>query len=155
MQRAYQRAREAIERRQRDTYPAFTRQPRQENADVFFWDESGFRAVSVHGKTWVLSGERPTYEVGLSGELFVTRHKKLMLIRSKAVHLIVGGLPAQKKAIVKEYVASTQGKLTLHFLPRYAPDPYDRYYRTTLVKSILVDARVKDYWTLVPCYDFT
>jgi transposase len=31
-------------------------------------------------------------------------------------------LPAHKKANVKEYVTSTRGKLTLHFLPGYAPD---------------------------------
>ena len=48
--------------------------------------------------------------------------KKLMFNRKKAVHLIVDGLPAHKKAVVKDYVASTQGKLTLHFLPGYAPD---------------------------------
>jgi hypothetical protein len=29
--------------------------------------------------------------------------------------------PANKKAVVKDYVASTQGKLTLHFLLGYAP----------------------------------
>ena len=48
--------------------------------------------------------------------------KKLMFNRKKPVHLIVDGLPAHKKAVVKDYVASTQGKLTLHFLPGYAPD---------------------------------
>jgi transposase len=31
-------------------------------------------------------------------------------------------LPAHKKACVKHYVIGTQGKLTLHFLPGYAPD---------------------------------
>ena len=36
--------------------------------------------------------------------------------------MVVDGLPAHKKAIVKDYVASTNGKLTLHFLPGYAPD---------------------------------
>jgi transposase len=148
LQRAYQRDPEAIERWQRDTYPAIARQARLENADIFFWDESGFRADSVHGKTWAQRGETPvverpgqrqsmsaasavnskgafwfaTYEGGLSGELFVTLLKKLMFKRRKAVHLIVDGLPAHKKAVVKEYVASTQGKLTLHFLPGYAPD---------------------------------
>jgi DDE superfamily endonuclease len=40
----------------------------------------------------------------------------------KRVHLIVDGLPAHKKTLVKGYVASTQGKLTLHFLLGYAPD---------------------------------
>jgi transposase len=148
LQRAYQRNPEAIERWQHDTYPAIARQARKENADIFFWDESGFRADSVHGRTWAPCGETPvverpgqrqsmsaasavnskgafwfaTYEGGLSGELFVTLLRKLMFNRRKAVHLVVDGLPAHKKAIVKEYVASTQGKLTLHFLPGYAPD---------------------------------
>ena len=148
LQRAYQRNPEAIERWQHDIYPAIARQAHKENADIFFWDESGFRADSVHGRTWAPCGETPvvkrpgerqsmsaasavnskgafwfaTYEGGLSGELFVTLLKKLMFNRRKAVHLVVDGLPAHKKAIVKEYVASTQGKLTLHFLPGYAPD---------------------------------
>ena len=148
LQRAYQRDPEAIDRWRHDTYPAIARQAREQKADIFFWDESGFRADSVHGKTWAPRGETPvverpgqrqsmsaasavnskgafwfaTYEGGLSGELFVTLLKKLMFNRKKAVHLIVDGLPAHKKAIVKDYVASTQGKLTLHFLPGYAPD---------------------------------
>jgi transposase len=42
--------------------------------------------------------------------------------RKKPVRLVVDGLPAHKKACVKEFVASTQGKLSLHFLPGYAPD---------------------------------
>ena len=37
-------------------------------------------------------------------------------------NLVIDSLPAHKKAIVREYVASTHGKLTLHFLPGYAPD---------------------------------
>jgi transposase len=38
------------------------------------------------------------------------------------LHLVVDGLPAHKKAVVKEYVESTEGRLTLHFLPGYATD---------------------------------
>ncbi|CAB3805690.1 IS630 family transposase ISAzo30 [Pararobbsia alpina] len=53
---------EAIERWQRDTYPAIVRQAREENADIFFWDESGFRADSVHGRTWAQRGETPVVE---------------------------------------------------------------------------------------------
>jgi transposase len=42
--------------------------------------------------------------------------------RKKPVRLVVDGLPAHQSACVKKYVADTQGKLTLHFLPGYAPD---------------------------------
>jgi transposase len=46
----------------------------------------------------------------------------MMYRRKKPVHLVVDGLPAHKKAVVKQYVASTAGRLTLHFLPGYAPE---------------------------------
>ena len=46
----------------------------------------------------------------------------MMQGRKRPVKLVVDGLPAHKKAIVKEYVLSTEGMLSLHFLPGYAPD---------------------------------
>jgi transposase len=35
---------------------------------------------------------------------------------------VLDGLPAHKTIVVKDYVASTNGKLTLHVLPGYAPE---------------------------------
>lgn len=46
----------------------------------------------------------------------------MMRRRKKPVHLIIDGLPAHKRTLVREYVTSTQGRLTLHFLLGYAPD---------------------------------
>jgi transposase len=148
LQRAYQRDPEAIERWQRDTYPAIARRAKADKADIYFWDESGFRADAVQGKTWGVKGKTPviqvpgqrqsvsaasavsakgafwfaTYKGALTGELLVELLEKLMLRRKKPLHLVLDGLPAHKKAVVKDYVASTQGKLTLHYLPGYAPD---------------------------------
>jgi len=48
--------------------------------------------------------------------------RRMMRHRTKPVHLVVDGLPAHKTALVKAYVASTDGLLTLHFLPGYAPE---------------------------------
>src|ERR1700752_3052931 len=148
LQRAYQRDPEAIERLQRETFPAIARQAKASGGEVYFWDESGFRADAVHGKTWGLKGQTPvverpgqrqsisaasavnargafwycTYQGGLNAELFVTLLRKMMRHRSKPVHLVVDGLPAHKTALVKDYVASTKAMLTLHFLPGYAPE---------------------------------
>ena len=149
LQRAYQRDPEAIETWQRETYPAIARQAKKDAGEVFFWDESGFRADTVHGKTWGARGHTPvvrrpgqrqsisaasavnangafwfcTYEGALTAELFVQLLQKLMHRRKKPVHLVIDGLPAHKKAsVVGNYVASTQGRLTLHILPGYAPD---------------------------------
>ncbi len=148
LQRAYQRDPQAIERWQRETYPAIARRAKAQGAEVFFWDESGFRADTVHGKTWGVRGQTPVverpgqrqsvsaasavtaqgafwfcvYEGALNGELFVELLKKMMHRRRKSVHLILDSLPAHKRVLVRDYVATTQGRLTLHFLPGYAPD---------------------------------
>jgi transposase len=148
LQRAYQRDPQAIERWQRETYPGIAAVARQSDADVYFWDESGFRADTVHGKTWAPRGKTPvihrpgqrqsisaasavnakggfwfaTYQGALNAELFIELLKKMMKGRAKPVHLVVDGLPAHKKLNVREYIASTQGKLTMHVLPGYAPD---------------------------------
>lgn len=148
LQRAYQRDPDAIERWQRETYPAIAQQAKADGGEVFFWDESGFRADAVHGRTWGVRGQTPvverpgqrqsisaasavnakggfwycTYEGGLTAELFVSLLSMMMRYRTKPVHLVVDGLPAHKTKLVKDYVQSIQGRLTLHILPGYAPE---------------------------------
>ena len=151
LQRAYQLDPQAIERWQRETYPSIAAAARKSGAEICFWDESGFRADTVHGKTWAPKGKTPvidrpsqrqsisaasaasavnakggfwfaTYQGALNAELFIELLKKMMRVRSKPVHLVVDGLPAHKKANVRQYIESTKGKLTMHVLPGYAPD---------------------------------
>ena len=59
LQRAYQRDPEAIAPWQRQTYPALVRPAKCDGAPTLFWDESGFRADTVPGKTWGLRGQTP------------------------------------------------------------------------------------------------
>jgi transposase len=148
LQRAYQRDPEAIERWRREEYPRIAKQARRAGGEVYFWDESGFRADTVHGKTWGKKGQTPvvqrpgqrqsisaasavnarggfwhcTYKGGLNAELFIELLRKMMRRRTKPVHLVLDSLPAHKTRVVQDYVASTNGLLTLHFLPGYAPE---------------------------------
>lgn len=46
----------------------------------------------------------------------------MMRGRKRAVRLIVDGLTAHKTLAVRQYIASTQERLTMHVLPGYAPD---------------------------------
>ena len=148
LQRAYQRDPQAIEKWKKEIFPGIARQAKAEGAEVFFWDESGFRADAVHGRTWGLRGQTPvverpgqrqsisaasavnargafwhcTYEGGLTAELFVKLLRRMMRGRAKPVHLVVDGLPAHKTKLVKAYVAATGGRLSIHILPGYAPE---------------------------------
>jgi transposase len=136
---AYRQAPQAVERWRQQSYPVITRRAREKDADVCFWDEPGLsadttkgakgqalpvqdpdsgqnirvaRAVSAKGAFWVV-----TYTGDLTGTLFVELLKKLMHQRKKLLYLVVSGQPMHKEAVVDDYVASTNGKLTLHFLP--------------------------------------
>ena len=62
LQRAYQRDPQAIEKWQKATFPGIRRQAKTKGAEVFFWDESGFRADAVHGRSWGLKGHTPVVE---------------------------------------------------------------------------------------------
>src|SRR3954471_9268539 len=138
LQRAYQRDPEAIEKWQREQFPAIAKQAKASGGEVYFWDESGFRADAVHGRTWGVKGQTPvierpgqrqsisaasavtanggfwycTYEGGLSAGLFVSLLRRMMRNCVKPVHLVVDRLPAHKTALVKTYVASTNRRLT-------------------------------------------
>jgi transposase len=148
LQRAYQRDPAAIARWQRETYPAIARNAKRDKAEIYFWDESGFRADAVQGTTWGAKGQTPvvsvpgqrqgisaasaisskgafwfaTYAGGLNGELFITLLRRMMRGRRRPLHLILDGLPAHKTTAVTQYVAGLNGKLTVHYLPGYAPD---------------------------------
>src|SRR6516225_1528179 len=146
--RAYERDPEAIEAWKRETYPSIAAAAKRNDADMYFWDESGFRADAVQGTTWGVKGETPVIEVpgkrqsisaasavnskggfwfatflgGMSAELFVAMLKLMMRGRRRPLYLILDSLPAHKAKVVRDYVESTNGKLKLFFLPGYAPE---------------------------------
>jgi transposase len=148
LQRAYERDPVAIETWKHDTYPSVARRAKKRGAEIYFWDESGFRADAVQGQTWGAKGQTPivavpgqrqsvsaasavnakggfwfaTYKGGMSAELFIAMLKALMRHRKKPVFLVLDSLPAHKAKIVQNHVASTKGKLELYFLPGYAPE---------------------------------
>lgn len=74
-------------------------------------------AVNAAGAFWAA-----TYTGKLDAESFVSFLKDFLKGRRTKVFLVVDGHPAHKAKVVKDYVASTQGRLELHFLPPYAPD---------------------------------
>lgn len=148
LQQAYQRDPQAVAKWEQETYPAILRRAKREKAEIHFWDESGFRADAVQGRTWAAKGVTPvvqvpgqrqsisaasavnsrggfwfiTYKGGLNGELFIALLRKMMKGRRKPIHLVLDGLPAHKTKAVRQYVDGLKGKLTLHFLPGYAPE---------------------------------
>ncbi len=146
--RAYERDPKAIEEWQRTTWPKLARRAKRRGAEIYFWDESGFRADAVQGRTWGAMAQTPivaipgkrqsvsagsainakgafwfmTYKGSMTATLFVETLKKLMRHRKKPLLLVLDWLPAHQAKMVNNYVTSTNGKLELHYLPKYAPE---------------------------------
>lgn len=148
LRRAYERDPVAVERWKVEEYPKLQKRAKKLGGMIFFLDEAGFQSDPPLGRTYGLKGKTPivessgqrqsinvisavnasgafwaaTYTGKLDAESFVIFLRNFMKGRRTKVFLVVDGHPAHKAKIVKEYVAETQGRLELHFLPPYAPD---------------------------------
>ena len=146
--RAYQQDRELVRRWKTEEYPKIRAQATEVGALIFFADEAGIRTDHHAGTTWAPVGQTPVVAatgerksvsmisaVSPRGEIhfdvflgtvnaarFIEFCQKLLHDTTAPVFLIVDGAPAHTAKIVKEYVASTDGRLSLFFLPPYSPE---------------------------------
>jgi transposase len=120
LKRAYERDPAAIEAWKLDTYPSIAKRAKQQGAEIYLWDESGFRGDALQGTTW-----------SAKGETFAVPGKRQSISAASAVNAkggfwfatYQGAMSAELFIeIVGDYVASTNGKLQFFFLPGYAPE---------------------------------
>ena len=148
LHRAYQQNPKAVDRWKREEYPAIQAQAEAEEATVYFADEAGIRSDYHAGTTWSPVGQTPqvkntgarypvnmisavsakgalrfaVYEGNTNAATFINFCKRLLHDAAGPVYLIVGGHPAHRATAVKQYVASTGGRLKLFRLPGYSPE---------------------------------
>ena len=145
--RAWQANPEAVRAWKEEVFPAIRAQAKAVGATVYFADEAGIRSDYHGGTTWAPVGRTPIVKatgarhrvnmlsaVSAQGKLlfsvvegtvdsatFVEFCKKLVDDSDGPVYLIVDGHSTHKSKVTREYVESTQGALTLFFLPPYSP----------------------------------
>jgi transposase len=146
--RAYQQNPEAVERWKSEEYPAIRAQAAAEGATIYFADEAGIRSDYHAGTTWAPVGETPVvkatgarfsvnmvsavtakgalrfavYDESFTTKTFIDFAKRLLHDTDGPVYLIVDGHPTHRAKAVKEFVASTRGRLKLFLLPGYSPE---------------------------------
>jgi transposase len=146
--KAYQQDAKAVQSWLETTYPKIKELAKRVNAKVFFGDEAGIRSDFHAGTTWAPKGETPIVKsngqrfglniisaVSTTGEMrfmvvdgtvkskeFIAFLSRLIVGVKHKVFLVVDGHPTHRSKKVKEYVASTKGKLGLFYLPGYSPE---------------------------------
>lgn len=146
--RAYEQDPERVRRWREGDYPAIRALAKQAGAEIFFGDEAGVRSDHHHGTSWGVRGQTPVvpatgqrfglnmlsaisargqlrFMIGkgkVTGACYVEFLKRLMHHAPRRVFLIVDGHPVHKSRLVQAYVAATNGRLRLFYLPPYAPE---------------------------------
>ena len=145
LHRAYQQNPEAVDRWKREEYPAIRAQAEAAGAVIWFADEAGIRSDYHAGTTWAPVGQTPevrntgarysvnmisakgalrfaVYEGSTTAATFTDFCKRLLHDSPGPVYLVVDGHPAHRATVVKQYAASTDGRLKLFSLPGYSPE---------------------------------
>ena len=146
--RAWKQDPERVERWKREEYPAIRARAAAEGATILFADEASVRTDYHAGTTWAPIGQTPVvvssavrhavkivsaigqrgelsfqvHEGSLNAERFIEFLQALLHDFDTPVFLVVDGSSVHKARIVKEYLASTRGRLELFFLPPYSPE---------------------------------
>ena len=145
LRRAYERDPQAIEEWKTTKFPGIRQRAKRAGAAIFFLDETGVRSDAALGRTYGLKGHTPVvktsgqrqsvnaisavnargafwykvYTGRVNAHVFVEFLKDFMKSRRGAhVVLVLDSLPAHKAKLTLQY----DGRLTLEFLPGYAPE---------------------------------
>jgi hypothetical protein len=146
--RASQQNPEAVARWKAETYPAICAEAARVGATVSFVDEAGVRSDDHAGTTWAPVGQTPVVATtgdrfginlisavtakgklrfaaddgSLNGPVFIDFCRRLLHDTPGLVLLVLDGHLVHRSKAVKQFAASTNGRLRLFFLPGYAPE---------------------------------
>lgn len=148
LSRAYQQDPDAVERWKAQEYPAIRAEANRLGATIYFAEEASVRSDYHAETTWAPLGQTPVvattgarlsvnmisavtasgsfkYDIvpgRLNAAKFIDFCDKLLADTPGPVFLIVEGHPVHRSNAVKEYVATTNGRLRLFRLPSYSPE---------------------------------
>jgi len=146
--RAIQRDELSVFKWMAEDFVAIRKLAQQHKAEIFFGDESSVRSDYHSGTTWAPVGKTPVVqttatrhkvnlisaisprgemrfmatEENVTAAVFIEFLKRLIHKADRPVFLIVDNHAVHRSREVREFVASTDGKLRLFYLPPYSPE---------------------------------
>lgn len=130
-------------------YPNLKNKAKEENAIIFWGDQTKVRSQSYGGKTWYTKGETPIrhgthrgystnfmYAISVTGLFYPISfegnfnvevclqylNELLNKYEGQKIYLILDNHSVHKSHAVKEFCEKNKNKITIYFLPKYAPE---------------------------------
>jgi transposase len=131
------------------TFPEVQKQAQEEQAEVFFLDESGLRSDCTSGRSYAPRGRTPTMPVSgkrfgvsfiaavcaagmmsysvytgrFNGKVMIEYLERLLAERAgKKVYVVLDNHPVHTSNAVKEWAEKNEQRIRLVYLPKYSPE---------------------------------
>ena len=148
LRRAYERQEQAVKAWLHETYPQIAARAKQENAEIHWGDEAGFRSDHQTGTSYSPKGVTPVikstgkrfrvnmistvtnkgtlrfmlFEESFTADVFLDFLKRLTKGTAVKIFLIVDNIRVHHANVVKEWLDENKHKIEIFFLPAYSPE---------------------------------
>jgi hypothetical protein len=172
---AYEQCPKKVQKWIDEEYPAIKEQAKQENAEVYWGDETGVKNQCNHGRSYAPKGQTPVkksmskrfsvnmvsaitnqgkvqfmiYSENMNSDKLIEFMQQLIKSSSRKVYLILDNLRVHHSKIIKEWTEENKDKIALFFLPSYSPEKNpDEYLNCDLKQGLSAKKSPKDKVTL-------
>jgi len=148
LKHAYEQQPKAVQRWLNEVYPQIHAKAKQENAEIHWGDETGFRNDHHYGRGYSPKGKTPIvnisakrvsinmissitnqgkvrfmmYRKSMNAEVLIKFLKRLIKDSNRKLILILDNLRVHHAAVVRDWLKGKDDKLEIFFLPSYSPE---------------------------------
>jgi transposase len=145
---AYEQCPKKVQKWLNEEYPAIKQAAKQEEAVIYWGDETGIKNQCNHGRSYAPKGKTPIkksmskrfsvnmisaitnqgkvqfllYSDTMNSDKFIEFMQQLIKSSSQKVYFIVDNLRVHHSKPVKEWVEENKKKIALYFIPSYSPE---------------------------------
>jgi transposase len=145
---AYEQCPKKVQKWLDEEYPAIKEQAKQEEAEIYWGDETGVKNQCNHGRSYAPKGKTPVkksmskrfsinmvsaitnqgkvqfmiYSENMNAVKFIEFMEQLIKSSTRKVYFIVDNLKVHHSKIVKAWVEENKDKIALYFIPSYSPE---------------------------------
>ena len=148
LRRAYEQNPAAVQKWLDEEYPSIVAEAKNQNAEIYWGDETGLRSDCQHGRGFAPRGQTPViclcakrtsinlisaitnqgtvrfmvYEGTMNSQMMITFLKRLIKDATRKIFLILDNLRVHHSKPVKEWLQDHNGKIEIFYLPSYSPE---------------------------------
>jgi transposase len=146
--RAYEQQPAAVKKWLDEEYPAIASKAKEEQADIYWGDETGVRNDCQHGRSYAPKGKTPVlrlpakrislnmisaltnqgkvrfmiYKENMTAQVLITFMQRLVKDAPRKVFLILDNLKVHHAKLVQEWLAEHREQIEVFYLPSYSPE---------------------------------